>query len=397
MKNFATVFNQFLKQVPRSVFNKFVDKFKGDYRTRVFKCWSQFGVMLFVQLTGKISLRDTVIGFSNKENYFYHLGIKNVARSTLADANQNRDWRIYEELFNEVLVRCHDVAPKHKFRFNNKLQSLDATTIDLCLDVFPWANFRQTKGGVKLHTKLDHSGHIPSFLNITDAKTHEIRVARALQFEPGSILAFDKAFIEFRWLHNIHQNHGYWVTRMKKNIKYSILRKPEQQLPELSKRARKKGILKDVIIRLSGSKASDLPIELRLVVYQDPETGKIYEYITNIFHLSALTIAEIYKARWDIEKFFRWIKQNLKVKTFIGTSENAVKTQIWIAMITYLLLAYIKYKTRCSYTLLEIQRLVRENIFARMSLNSLLLQGSDELTNNKDPKPVNPRQVCLQI
>jgi putative transposase len=397
MKNFATVFNQFLKEVPRSVFKTCVDKFKGDYRTRVFNCWSQFGAMLYAQLTGKTSLRDVTIGFSNKENYFYHLGVKNVARSTLADANEKRDWRIYEALFHELLPRCQDLAPKHKFRFKNELESLDATTIDLCLASFPWAEFRQKKGAIKVHAKLNHSGQLPNFINITDGKTHEIRVARTLQLEPGSILAIDRAYIKYRWLYEIDQSDSYWVTRLKENMLYTVVRQPEHKLPTLSKRAQKKGVLKDQVIRLTGTKAADLPIELRLVVYQDPETGEVYEYITNIFHLAALTIAEIYKARWDIENFFRWIKQNLKVKTFIGTSENAVRTQIWIAMITYLLLSYIKYKTKCSYTLLEIQRLLRENVFARMSFNNLLLPNSKGLTDNHKGPPLNPNQICFHF
>lgn len=299
--------------------------------------------------------------------------------------------------FSSKFYCAVDVTPKHKFRFKNKLESLDATTIDLCLKAFPWAQFRQTKGAIKLHTKLDHSGHIPSFVNITDGKTHEIRAAHALQLEPGSILAVDRAYVKFKWFYQVHQSGGFWVSRLKKNIDYAILRKPEHQLPKLSKRARTKGVLKDRVIRLTGSKAADLPIELRLVVYKDPETGKVYEFITNIFHRSALTIAQIYKARWKIEIFFKWIKQHLKVKTFFGTSENAVKTQIWIAMITYLLLSYLKYKTKCSYTLLEIQRLIRENIFARISLNSLLLLHLSCQTKNQTGRPLNTRQLCLQL
>ena len=397
MKNFSSIFNQFLKVVPRAIFKSCVDKFKGDYRTRSFKCWSQFGVMLFAQLTGKSSLRDIVVGFSNKQNYFYHLGFKNVARSTLADANTNRAPQIYEELFGQLLSRCRDVSPKHKFRFKNKLESLDATTIDLCLKTFSWAKFRQTKGAIKLHTKFDHSGHLPSFVNITNGKTHDIRVARTLELEKDSILIVDRAYIKYAWFYKIHQNGSFWVTRAKKNMQYRILRKPETKLPPLSTRAKKKGILKDQVIRVASNKASDLPIELRLVVYKDPETNKVYEFITNIFHLSALTIAQIYQARWQIELFFKWIKQHLKIKTFFGTSENAVKTQIWIAMITYLLLSYIKYKSKCHYTLLEIQRLIRENIFARMNLNELINPNSNHRDTYPNPPPLNSKQLSLRL
>lgn len=397
MKNFASVFNQFLSLVPRSVFRACVDKFQGDYRTRVFNCWSQFGVMLYAQLTSKTSLRDIVIGFSNKTNYFYHLGLRNVARSTVADANKNRDWQIYERLFAEVLLRCRDISPKHKFRFKNNLESLDATTVDLCLESFPWAQFRQTKGAIKIHTKLDHSGQIPSFVNISDGKTHEIRVARALRFEPNSILVVDRAYIDYKWLHQIHQNRAFWVTRLKRNMVFTTVRSPEHLLPKLSRHARNSGVLQDKIIRLVGNNASDLPIELRLVVYRDPETGITYEYLTNIIHLSALTIAKIYKSRWNIETFFKWIKQNLRIKTFIGTTENAVRTQIWIAMITYLLLSYLKYKTRCQFTLLKMQRYIRENVFARVSLNSILLSDSRERMLRRCSRPADHNQVCLQL
>lgn len=397
MKNFASVFNQFLSLVPRSVFKACVEKFRGDYRVRVFHCWSQFGVMVYAQLTGKTSLRDIVIGFSNKANYFYHLGLRNIARSTIADANKNRSWQIYERLFTEVLLRCRDISPKHKFRFKNNLESIDATTVDLCLASFPWAQFRQTKGAIKIHTKLDHSGQIPSFVNISDGKTHEIRVARTLRFEPNSISIVDRAYIDYKWLHEIHQGRSFWVTHLKRNMVFTTVRNPENALPELSKRARKSGVMKDKIIRLVGSKAADLPIELRLVVYRDTETGITYEYVTNIFHLSALTIAEIYKSRWDIETFFKWIKQNLKIKTFIGTTENAVRTQIWIAMITYLLLSYLKYKTRCQFTLLEIQRYIRENIFTRASFNSILLLDPHERSLIRCSQASNPNQVCLKL
>lgn len=397
MKNFASVFNQFLRLVPRSVFRACVDKFQGDYRTRVFTCWSQFGVMLYAQLTGKRSLRDLVIGFSHRANHFYHLGLRNVARSTVADANKTRNWRIYESLFAEILLRCRDLSPKHKFRFRNKVEALDATTIDLCLAAFPWAQFRQTKGAVKIHTKLDQSGQIPSFVNITDGKTHEIRVARALDIEPHSILVVDRAYIDYQWLYRIHQQRAFWVTRLKQNMVLTTVKNSAHTLPKLSRQARRSGVLQDTIIRLAGNNADDLPIELRLVVYRDPETGVIYELLTNIFHLAALTIVKLYQSRWNIEIFFKWIKQHLKIKTFIGTSENAARTQIWIAMITYLLLAYLKYQTRCRFTLLEIQRYLRENIFMRVSLNSILLQDSRKDTSDRCNRPADPNQICLRF
>jgi hypothetical protein len=373
MQQFNTVYNQFLKLVPRAPFQQCVDHYDGDYRVRTMTCWSQFGLMAYSQVTGKTSLRDLEVGFANKENYFYHLGLKTASRSTLADANTNRDWHIYQELFETVLVRCRDLAPKHKFRFKNPLKSFDATTIRLCLKMFPWAKFRQAKGAIKMHTRLDHSGQLPDFVHVTTGKTHEIKVARTLEIEADDILVFDRAMIDYKWLNRIDEQDAYFVTRAKGNMSYRVLRNPEHQLPILTDHARQQGILKDQVICIVGNKADDIPIELRLVVYQDPETGKVYKFLTNVFHLAALTIAQIYEARWEIEVFFKWIKQHLKIKTFLGTSENAVMTQIWITMITYLLLAYLKYQTQCQYSLLHLQRLLRENIFARMPLNALLI------------------------
>ena len=395
MQQFNTVYNQFLKLVPRAPFQQCVDHHNGDHRVRTMSCWSQFGIMTYAQVTGRTSLRDIEVGFTNKENYFYHLGLKSVSRSTLADANSNRNWHIYEELFETVLVRCRDLTPKHKFRFKNPLKSFDATTISLCLKTFPWAKFRQAKGAIKIHTRLDHSGQIPDFVHVTTGKTHEIKVARTLELEADDILVFDRAMIDYKWLHQIDEQGALFVTRAKDNMSYRVLRKPEHQLPMLTDYARKQGILKDQIICIVGTKADDIPIELRLVVYRDPETGKIYKFMTNIFHLAALTIAQIYKARWEIETFFKWIKQHLKIKTFLGTSENAVMTQIWITMITYLLLAYLKYQTKCRYSLLHIQRLLRENIFIRLSLHALLITNWKD--SDRQYSPLDPAQLVLQF
>lgn len=395
MQQFSTIYNQFLKQIPRSQFQTGVDHYDGDYRVRTFNCWSQFTTMMYAQVTGKVSLRALELSLQNHAQQYYHLGLKKVSRSTIADANKNRDWHIYEELFTTVLLRCQDVAPKHKFRFQNKLQSFDASTIKLCLEMFPWAKFRQAKGAIKLHARLDHSGQIPDFIHITTGKTHEIKVARTLKIEAGSISVFDRAMIDYAWLFHIDESNAYFVTRAKDNMSYALVRKPEHHLPELSTRARQQGIIKDQIIRIVGNKADKIPIALRLVTYCDPETGDIYEFLTNLFHLSALTIARIYKARWEIELFFKWIKQHLKIKTFLGTSENAVMTQIWIAIITYLLMAYIKYKNKFHGSLLTLQRLICEHIFTRMHLEQLLFP---ELRGAGGRHPVPPRnlaQLCL--
>lgn len=261
--------------------------------------------------------------------------------------------------------------------------------------MFPWAKFRQAKGAIKIHTRLDHSGQIPDFVRITSGKTHEINIARTLALEADDILVFDRAMIDYKWLNHIDEQEAYFVTRAKDNMSYRVLRNPEHRLPALTDHARAQGILKDQVIRITGTKADDIPIELRLVVYCDPETGNVYEFLTNIFHLAALTIAQIYKARWEIEVFFKWIKQHLKIKTFFGTSENAVMTQIWIAMITYLLLAYLKYQTKCQYSLLHIQRLLRENLFIRTSLTALLLAANRKLAPQQ--KSPNAAQLVLML
>jgi len=395
MQQFSAVYNQFLKLVPRVPFQQCVDHYNGDHRVRTMSCWSQFGIMTYAQVTGKTSLRDIEVGFANKENYFYHLGLQSVSRSTLADANSSRDWHIYQELFETVFVRCRDLAPKHRFRFKNPLKSFDATTVSLCLKMFPWAKFRQAKGAIKIHTRLDHSGQIPDFIRVTTGNTHEINVARTLELEADDILVFDRAMTDYKWLHQIDEQEAYFVTRAKDNMSSRVLRNPEHRLPELTDHARAKGVRKDQVICITGTKADDIPIELRLVVYRDPKTGNTYEFLTNIFHLAALTIAQIYKARWDIEIFFKWIKQHLKIKTFLGTSENAVMTQIWIVMITYLLLAHLKYQIKCQYSLLHIQRLLRENIFIRLSLHALLL--IDWRDPDRQHSPLDPAQLVLQF
>lgn len=395
MQQFSTVYNQFLKLMPRGTFQQCVDRYQGDYRTRKMTCWSQFGLMSYAQVSGKVSLRDIEVSFANKENYFYHLGLQSASHSTLADANAKRDCRIYQDLFAAMLSRCRDLAPQHNFRFKNPLKSFDATTISLCLAMFPWAKFRQAKGAIKIHTRLDHSGQIPDFVRITSGKTHEINIARTLALEADDILVFDRAMIDYKWLNHIDEQEAYFVTRAKDNMSYRVLRNPEHRLPALTDHARAQGILKDQVICITGTKADDIPIELRLVVYCDPETGNVYEFLTNIFHLAALTIAQIYKARWEIEVFFKWIKQHLKIKTFFGTSENAVMTQIWIAMITYLLLAYLKYQTKCQYSLLHIQRLLRENLFIRTSLTALLLAANRKLAPQQ--KSPNAAQLVLML
>lgn len=275
-------------------------------------------------------------------------------------------------MFHELVKECQAQSPKHAFRFRNRLQALDATVVKLCIKLFPWATYRQRKGAIKIHTRYEYSGQLPSFINITAGKTHEIRIARELDFEPYSISVFDRAYIDFSWFYGIHQKPAYWLTRAKSNLSFVVVQKPEHRLPRLSPLARRRGIRNDQVVRVVGAHANDIPIELRLVTHYDADKEETFRYLTNIFHLSAWTVSQIHKARWEIELFFKWIKQHLKIKTFLGISENAVYAQIWIAMITYLLLAYVKHSTRSSLSLLEIHRLIRENLFERIRLVELL-------------------------
>ena len=363
----TTVFNQLLTMLPRYQFERTVSRYKADYCTKHFTTWNQFSVNFYAQASGRKSLRDIETGLRVQQNNWYHLRLTNVARSTISYANQNRDYRIYEDVFYNLLDKCKDVTPKHKFKFKNPLYSLDATVIDLCLSLFPWAKFRKTKGALKLHLLLDHRGTIPSFLVITDARQHEMKVTKnlSLPIVSDSILVVDKAYIDFQWFQDLDSQGIYFVTRAKDNIKCQVVgQHPANE---------KKGIISDQEIILTGPLSSKkYPGRLRLITFYDKEKDKILRFLTNNFKLAASTITKIYKARWQIEIFFKWIKQNLKIKTFLGTSKNAVLTQIWTAMIYYLILAYIKYQTKYKYSLLHFTRVIRESLFRRLHIIDLL-------------------------
>jgi hypothetical protein len=367
MSHVSTVFQQFLSLVPRHLFDSAVEKFNGNHYTKTFKCWGQFITNLYAQVASKESLRDVEIGLRTQKKKWYHFGLFNVSRSTLADANEKRDYRIYQTLFYTLYSRCKDITPKHKFRFKSPLFSLDATLIFLCLSLYPWAKYRKRKGAVKLHCLLDHRGDIPSFIVITDGKDSELQVAKDvhLPLPPDSILVVDRGYIDFEWLWSLNERGVFFVTRMKDNAVYEIT---GQQ-----KSLKGKGILADETIMLTGIRTKEkYPEALRLVTFYDEETKQTYRFVTNNFVLAASTIAKIYKDRWSIELFFKWIKQHLKVKTFLGTSENAVLTQIWTAMIAYLLMAYIKYQTKYGKSLLAFSRMIEAALFDRVALIDLL-------------------------
>jgi len=369
--------NELLHLIPRHRFETVVNNLGANRYVKRFSSWNQLTVLLYAQSSGKDSLRDIEQAFCLNSSRLYHLGISSVKRSTLADANRTRDYRVFEDLFYRFLDRCKDVAPKHKFKFKNPLYTLDATMIDLCLESFPWAKYRTSKGALKLHYQLDHSGNIPDFLVVTDGKYHEVTIAQErLCIIPDSIYCFDRGYLSFGWFRRIDEAKAYFVTRTKHNTGYTVIGQHAE--------TNKKGVLSDQIIKLNGYyETKSYPDPLRLIHYHDKETDKTLVFLTNNFKLSALTIAQIYKARWQIEVFFKWIKQNLKIKTFLGTSKNAVMTQIWVAMCYYLMLAYIKYQTRYKYSIFYLHKAVKETLNCRLSLIDLLRASENILPKLK--------------
>jgi len=382
-----TILHQLMTLIPRHQFENAVSEYAGDRYVKTFTTWKQLTTLLYAQASGKNSLRDIQTSLETQGSKLYHLGLTAVKRSTLSDANRDRDYQIMEKLFYHLLARCQQIAPKHQFRFKNPAYAFDSSTIDLCLALFPWAKFRQTKGAVKLHCQLDLRGQIPSFATITDGKCADIRAARLfLDLIPDSITILDRGYIDFNWFNLIDEADAFFVTRAKDGLSYHVTGQQEIDL--------KKGLLFDQTIQLTGPLSQqkyDKP--LRLIGFYDTETKNTYHFLTNNFKLAAFTIAQLYKARWHVELFFKWIKQHLKIKTFLGTSKNAVMTQIWAAMSYYLLLAYIKFQTRFKQSLFLLHRLVQNTLLDRLGLVDLL-----HLTEKKLPlvRNMGP-QLCFRF
>jgi len=385
MHRVDTIFSELLKLCPRYQFQKAVERYQGDRYVKSYTTWQQYITVLYSQITQKDSLRDIVTGLSARAARWYHIGLTGVRKSTLSDANTKRDSRIFEETFYGLLDRCKDLTPKHRFRFKNPLYTIDATTIDLCLSVFPWAKFRTTKGAIKMHCLYDHSGALPTFLTVTDGKRHDVRAVKdhTLPLSPDSIVSIDKAYIDYKWLYSLNSQGVWFVTRAKTNIDYAVTGQHE---------VAGKGVTSDERIALQGPMTKSFyPKDLRLIRYYDKEREKTLTFLTNNFKLAASTIAQIYKSRWQIELFFKWIKQNLKIKSFLGTSRNAVLTQIWVAMCFYLLLTYIKYQTKYGYSLLQLSRVIRETLFERKSLIDILTLRPERLLSVREQ----PLQAAL--
>ena len=375
MSHHNTVFSQLLKLVSRHEFETLSKQHHSGRSFRTASRWSQFVTMAMGQLTSRAGLRDMIDGMSAQLHRLYHLGSVKLSRSNLSRINEDKPYTLYEALFGKLLQRCQANAPGHNFRFKNVLYSLDATTIDLCLSVFPWADFRTTKGAIKLHVGLNHIGYLPDFVTVTEGKTHDVSIGRTLAFPKGSIIVVDKGYTDYSWYKQLTDKGIFFVTRLKTNAAYRIVRRQSV--------AKSKGLTSDQIIEFSGVQtARKCPVRLRRIGYRDAETGKHYVFLTNNFKLSARTIADIYKARWQVELFFKWIKQNLKIKTFAGTSKNAVMTQIWIALCIYLLLAFIKFQSKLTKSMQQILRLLQLNLFEKRDLIALL---RGDPPNDKQP------------
>ena len=378
MRKLETIFGELLKLVPRYQFEKAVKQYQGDRYVKSYTTWHQYITILFSQVKQKDSIRDIVTGLEANESRWYHLGLTGIHRSTFSDANNKRSFQIFEDLFYHLLSRCKDLTPKHRFKFKNELYSIDASVIDLCLSVFPWAKFRKTKGAIKMHCLYDHSGALPSFVTITDGKKHDVTVAKGTGFplSPDSIVSIDRAYIDYKWLNSLDETRVWFVTRAKSNIDCIVT----GQHPVSGK-----GVRKDQTILLTGTRTKNYyPKELRMIEFYDEKTQKHLTFLTNNMKLAASTIATIYKSRWQIELFFKWIKQNLKIKSFLGTSKNAVMTQIWVAMSYYLLLTYIKYQTKYTHSLLTLSRLIRETLFERKNLIDILTLKPERLLAVQD-------------
>jgi Domain of unknown function (DUF4372)/Transposase DDE domain len=332
------VFTQLMTFLPKHEFRSCVQRYRGDRRIRNFSCLDQFLCMAFAQLTYRDSLRDIETCLRAIQSKLYHLGIRGkVSRSTLADANERRDWRIYSDFAQALIRHARQLYAADSFGVDleHTTYALDSTTIDLCLSLFPWAEFRRNKGAIKLHTLLDLRGNIPCFVLITDGKTSDVTVLDKLVIEPGAFYVKDRGYIDFARLHRFTRNMAFFVTRAKRNMDYS--RRCYRPVDKST------GLRSDQTIILTGPKTSKAyPVPLRRISFCDPETEKRFVFLSNNFLLPALTIARIYKCRWQVELFFKWIKQNLRIKTFYGTSPNAVKTQVWIAISVYVLVAIVR-------------------------------------------------------
>jgi len=371
--------------LPTHEFRKCVKRYNGNYKIKRFSCWDQFLCMAFAQLTYRESLRDIQACLRASQQKLYHMGIRGkVSRNTLAHANQVRDWRIYADFAQVLIGIARELYINENFgvELDQTAYALDATIIDLCLSLFPWAQFRNRKGAIKLHTLIDLRGSIPAVVIITHGKIHEVTILDDLLIEPGAIYIMDRGYLDFARLHRIHQSSGFFVTRAKRNFNCKRL---------YSNSADKKtGIRCDQIVVLQGFYArKDYPDKLRRIRYHDAENNKTLVFLTNNFILPARTIAKLYRCRWQVELFFKWIKQHLRIKAFYGTTENAVKTQIWIAISVYVLVAIVKRRLKLSLSLYTILQILSVTLFEKIKLSQAFMDIDDTELNSDFCKQLN--------
>lgn len=390
MKYQSTLLGQLLHFLPRDQFQIIVEKYNGDFKTHKMDCWTQFVSLVYAQLRQRDSLRDIETGLEVQLTKLTHIGIQPVKRSTLSDANTKRDSRIYEEAFHCLLLKCQDLhRNQNKLGFENPISSMDATTLNLCHSLFPWARYRKRKGAIKMHLMLNHENGLPEFVHITEGRVHESTIMRSFPVRPDSIVVFDRGYYDFAWFYALHQQKTTFVVRAKSNLDYVLT--GQHKITQESDGA---GVLSDEDIRISARLDSQPNVEplypevLRLVTYEDPDTGKELRFLTNNETFKPETIALIYKQRWQIELFFKWIKQHLKIKTFLGTSKNAVMTQIWVALIVYLILWFVKKQTHYQKSLHTLSRVINEAIFERIHLVDIL-----NLTHWKPPASLASTQL----
>ena len=368
-----TLFAQIMDFLPWTSFQRIVQRYRGDHRARALTCAEQFRVMAFAQLTFRESLRDIETCLAAQASKLYHMGFREpVRRATLADANEARDWRIYAEFAQRLIARARRLYAQDSFgvELDHTVYALDATTIDLCLSMFPWAAFRSTKAAVKLHTLLDLRGAIPSFIHVSDGKLHDVNVLDLLLPEPGAFYVMDRGYLDFARLYALDQAGSFFVTRAKRNMNARRLYSAAVD--------RDTGLICDQTIALNNFYAvRDYPAHLRRVRYRDPETDKNLVFLTNHTLLPALTICALYKSRWQVELFFKWIKQHLRIKRFYGTSENAVKTQVWIAVSVYVLVAIIKKELQLEASLHTLLQILSVTLFEKMPLQQALADSAD--------------------
>ena len=386
MSQVCSIFSQLLKLFPRSEFEQAVRQHRGERHARGFTCWGQFVAMLFCHLGRAQSLREICGGLAASEGKLRHLGLSAApARSTLAYANRQRPWQIYETVFGQLLAKCRGLAPGHKFRFKNKLLSLDASVIDLCASLFDWAQFQRTKGALKLHLVLDHDGYLPSFCIITDGATADLAPARKMSFDPGTIVVFDRGYTDYQWFAELVERGVFFVTRLRKGAAYEVLERRE-----LSSRA---GAVRcDEVIFFPSLAASGSQAVFRRIECFDAEQERTLVFLTNHLKFAATTIAAIYKERWQVELFFKALKQNLRVKTFVGTSANALKIQIWTALIAMLLLRYLKLRARWGWSLSNLVALLRQQLFVHRELFTWLDEPFHPPPESEEEPP---RQLLL--